>query len=83
MQKERQSQENKNSVRKRVVKSTDLKRRLFEVGLQNNCAANAPPILNPIASPKNKMLNKKSTNKLEASDQGSRVLRYRPSNSPN
>ena len=65
-----------------MVKSTDLKRRLFEVGLQNNSAVSAPPILNPIASPKNKMLTKKSTAKMEATDQGSQVLKYKPSNSP-
>lgn len=71
-------------IRSKVIKSTDLKRRLFEVGLNLSPPRNSPALL-AIATPKRalphhppSLLN--SSNPLAAS---TTLLRYQPHPSPN
>ena len=61
------------------MKSTDLKKRLFEVGLNNNPSAS--PLFNTISSPKRNLLPKHPLN-FSLKDEEVHLLKFQPSHSP-
>jgi len=83
MSKDASSDINQSVIRKKVVKSTDLKRRLFEVGLNLSPPANMPsPLLASITTPKRDLLIKHPLT-TGSRDYSSQLLKYQPSLSPN